>query len=223
MLDVNLQHTAAAERLIAAALRGGRFDAVLTLGAVVAGPALEAIRSDHLCGRVTYGTFGLTPQVLNAVRTGQIAFAIDQQEYLQGYLPIVLLTQYHLYGVLPDRGKLTSTGAVFITRQNAAHVLELSNQGCAVTPMATLALQEERRSFQQRLERGTRQLRLGEEAARTAWCNHAGEVTDVVAGCEHDRRGLVVTGQEQRDFEPVHVRKLYVEQDDRRPEFLGDG
>jgi simple sugar transport system substrate-binding protein len=129
VLDVNLQHTAAAERVIAAALRGGRFDAVLTLGAVVAGPALEAIRRDQLSGRVTYATFGLTPQVLNAVRTGQIAFAIDQQEYLEGYLPIVLLTEYHLYGVLPDRGKLISTGPVFITRQNAARVLELINQG----------------------------------------------------------------------------------------------
>ena len=67
--------------------------------------------------------------MLNAVRAGQITFAVDQQEYLQGYLPIVLLTQYHLYGVLPDRGKLISTGPVFITRQNAAHVLELINQG----------------------------------------------------------------------------------------------
>lgn len=129
VLDVNLQHTAAAEHSIAAALRGGGFDAILTLGAVVAGPALEAIRRDHLSGRVTYATFGLTPQVLNGVRTGQIAFAIDQQEYLQGYLPIVLLTEYHLYGVLPDRGNLISTGPVFINRQNAAHVLELINQG----------------------------------------------------------------------------------------------
>ena len=89
VLDVNLQHTAVAERLIAAALRGGRFDAVLTLGAVVAGPALEAIRSDHLSRRVTYATFGLTPQVLNAVCAGQIAFAIDQQQYLQGYLALL--------------------------------------------------------------------------------------------------------------------------------------
>ncbi len=102
---------------------------MLTLGAVVAGPALEAIRRDHLSGRVRYATFGLTPQVLNAVRSGQIAFAIDQQEYLQGYLPIVLLTEYHLYGVLPDQGHLVSTGPVFITRQNASRVLELINQG----------------------------------------------------------------------------------------------
>lgn len=129
VLDVNLQHAATAERLIAAALRGGRFDAVLTLGAVVASPALEAIRGDHLSGRVTYATFGLTPQVLNAVRAGQIAFAIDQQEYLQGYLPIVLLTEYHLYGVLPDRGRLISTGPVFITKHSAARALRLISEG----------------------------------------------------------------------------------------------
>ena len=35
-------------RRAAGASRGGRFDAVLTLGAVVPGPALQATRSDHL-------------------------------------------------------------------------------------------------------------------------------------------------------------------------------
>jgi simple sugar transport system substrate-binding protein len=130
MLDVNLQHTNAAEQRIAASLRGGRFDGLLTLGgAVIAGPTLAALRTDHLLGTITYATFGIGPQVLNALRAGQITFAADQQPYLQGYLPIVLLTQYHLYGVLPDRGRLLSTGPVFITRQNAAHVLELINQG----------------------------------------------------------------------------------------------
>ncbi len=130
VLDVNLQHTTAAEQRIAAALRGGRFDGLLTLGgAVIASPTLSALRSDHLLSKITYATFGIGPQVLNAVRAGQITFAADQQPYLQGYLPIVLLTQYHLYGVLPDRGRLLSTGPVFITRQNAAHVLELINEG----------------------------------------------------------------------------------------------
>ena len=111
-------------------MRGGLFDGLLTLGgAVIAGPTLGALRSDRLLGKITYATFGIGPQVPNAVRVGQITFAVDQQPYLQGYLPIVLLTEYHLYGVLPDRGKLISTGPVFITSQNAAHVLELSNQG----------------------------------------------------------------------------------------------
>ena len=130
VLDVNLQHVSAAEHLIAAALRHGRFDGLLTLGgAVIAGPTLEALRSDHLLRRITYATFGIGPQVLNAIRAGEISFAADQQPYLQGYLPIVLLTQYHLYGVLPDRGKVVSTGPVFITRHNAARVLRLINEG----------------------------------------------------------------------------------------------
>ena len=64
VLDVNLQHTSAAEQLIAAALRNGRFDGLLTLsGAVIATPALKALRSDHLLGRITYATFGIGPQV----------------------------------------------------------------------------------------------------------------------------------------------------------------
>jgi len=130
VLDVNLQNTSAAEQLIAGALRKGRFDGLLTLsGAVIATPALEALRADHLLGRVTYATFGIGPQVVNAIRTGEIAFAADQQPFLQGYLPIVLLTEYHLYGVLPDRGKLISTGPVFITKHNSAQVLRLINEG----------------------------------------------------------------------------------------------
>jgi simple sugar transport system substrate-binding protein len=130
MLDVNLQQTNSAEQRIAAALRGGRFDGLLTLGgAVIAQPTLGALRSDHLLGKITYATFGIGPQVLDAVRAGQISFAVDQQPYLQGYLPIVLLTEYHLDGILPDRGQLLTTGPVFITRQNATQVLELVNQG----------------------------------------------------------------------------------------------
>ena len=130
VLDVNLQDTSAAEQLIAAALRKGSFDGLLTLsGAVIATPALKALQTDHLLGRITYATFGIGPQVVGAIRTGEIAFAADQQPFLQGYLPIVLLTEYHLYGVLPDRGRLISTGPVFITKDNAARVLRLINEG----------------------------------------------------------------------------------------------
>ena len=129
-LTVDLQDRRAAERRIAHALRGGRYDGLLTLGgASIAGPALEALRSDHLLSRITYATFDVGPQVLAAVRAGQISFALDQQPYLQGYLPIVLLTQYHLYGVLPDRGELVSTGPAFITRRNVGRVLSLVARG----------------------------------------------------------------------------------------------
>ncbi|HEX5191225.1 MAG TPA: substrate-binding domain-containing protein [Solirubrobacteraceae bacterium] len=128
-LAVDVQRPQQAEQLMAAALRPGTFDAMLTLDSAMSGPALQALRADRLLGHVAYATFDLAPRVLRAVRTGQIAFAVDQQGYLQGYLPIVLLAQYHLYGILPDRGKLLSTGPVFITRNNATRVLALVNQG----------------------------------------------------------------------------------------------
>jgi simple sugar transport system substrate-binding protein len=129
VLNVNVQRPQEAEQLIATALRTGRFEAMLTLDAAMSRPAIQALRSEHLLGRLTYATFDFDPQVLNAIRAGEIAFATDQQPFLQGYLPIVLLTEYRLYGILPDRGKLISTGPFFITKQNAAHVFALVNQG----------------------------------------------------------------------------------------------
>jgi simple sugar transport system substrate-binding protein len=129
VLNVNVQRPQAAEQLIATALRTGRFDAMLTLDAAMSRPAIQALRSEHLLGRLTYATFDFDPQVLNAIRAGQITFAVDQQPYLQGYLPIVMLTEYRLYGVLADQGRLISTGPAFVTKRDAAHVLALVNQG----------------------------------------------------------------------------------------------
>ena len=58
-----------------------------------------------------YATFGIGPQVLRAAERDQIAFAADQQPYLQAYLPIVMLTECRLYGVLPDQGASSSRPA----------------------------------------------------------------------------------------------------------------
>jgi simple sugar transport system substrate-binding protein len=127
---VNLQDPVGAERSISVALKAHRYDGLLTRGgASIAAPTLNALQSDQLVGRLTYATLGIGPQVLRAVETGQIAFAADQQPYLRGYLPIVMLTEYRLYGVLPAQGEVVSTGAVFITKRDAGHVLSLVNRG----------------------------------------------------------------------------------------------
>ena len=49
-----------------------------------------------------------------------IAFAIDQQPYLQGYLPVVILTNLARYGVLPS-GNINS-GPGFVVKSNIALV-----------------------------------------------------------------------------------------------------
>jgi simple sugar transport system substrate-binding protein len=129
-ITVDLQDRATVERTIADALSAGRNDGLLTLGgATIATSALAALKETGLLGRIPYGTFGVSPEILRAIESGKIQFAVDQQPYLEGYLPIVLLAEYKLYGLLPDRGKLIATGPEFITRRNAAKALALTLEG----------------------------------------------------------------------------------------------
>jgi len=100
---------------------------VLALGPTGADPALQALEEADKLGDIVFATFDLSPTVLEALRDGKMAFAIDQQQFLQGYLPIVMLTQFHKYGVIPANVVLTGPG--FVTQDNAAQVIDLSKQG----------------------------------------------------------------------------------------------
>jgi simple sugar transport system substrate-binding protein len=77
---------------------------------------------------VKIGTFDLGPDVLKAVQDGKLAFAIDQQAYLQGYLPIEMLAQRARYGLFPAEGDVIATGPHFVTRADAGKAIELSRR-----------------------------------------------------------------------------------------------
>jgi simple sugar transport system substrate-binding protein len=129
VVTIDLQQRAAAVRRISAAVSANRVDGVLALGPGGAAPTLEVLRATRRLGKIPFGTFDLAPEVLRAVKAGQMEFAIDQQPFLQGYLPIVLLTQYELYGVLPARGSVVPTGPSFVTAREVARVVRLSEAG----------------------------------------------------------------------------------------------
>jgi simple sugar transport system substrate-binding protein len=129
-LAVPLQNEMLAQRRMAEALTAdGEIDGIVTLGPGGAKPALEAIRASGLQGRVRLATFDLSPDVLAAVRDGQILFAVDQQPYLQGYLPVMLLAERARYGVFPGEGELIPTGPKFITKAEAPEIIRLSQEG----------------------------------------------------------------------------------------------
>ncbi|HRL11884.1 MAG TPA: substrate-binding domain-containing protein, partial [Aggregatilineales bacterium] len=88
-------------------------------------PALEA---DGLLGQILVATFDLSPEVLAAIRDGQMLFAIDQQQYMQGYLPIVYLTLF-LENLNTPGSLLIQTGPGFVTQETAAAVIDLSAAG----------------------------------------------------------------------------------------------
>jgi simple sugar transport system substrate-binding protein len=129
VLRVSLQDAPQAERKVAQAVAPGKIDGIITLGPAGAAPVLAALRAGGFAPRVKLATFDLSPDVLAAVRDGRMLFAVDQQPYLQGYLPIVLLSELDKHGIFPDRGELIPTGPHFVTRANAAQVERLSAEG----------------------------------------------------------------------------------------------
>ena len=80
---------------------------------------------------VTLATFDLSAEVLTAIKDGNMAFAIDQQQFIQGYLPIVFLTVYAETRNLPTgNGQgLLMTGPGFVTQENAEAVIGLAAEG----------------------------------------------------------------------------------------------
>ncbi|MFL5344746.1 MAG: sugar ABC transporter substrate-binding protein [Hyalangium sp.] len=127
VLAVNAADPTDSQQKVTAAVGEG-VDGIMTLGPLGSRAALAALKQGGKLGKVKLGTFDLTPDVLSGIKDGELEFAIDQQQYLQGYLPIVLLAQYKQFGVLPAGGILP-TGPGFVTKENAAQVIELSKKG----------------------------------------------------------------------------------------------
>jgi simple sugar transport system substrate-binding protein len=129
VLGVDVQDATQARRRIAQAIAAGGIDGIITLGPGGATPALAALQAAGAERRIKLATFDLSPEVLEAVRDRKILFAVDQQPYLQGYLPIVMLAQRSRHLLFPAPGELIPTGPQFVTPANAARVLELSRRG----------------------------------------------------------------------------------------------
>ena len=72
-----------------------------------------------MAGDIHFGTFDLGEEIVKAIKGGVIEWGIDQQPFLQAYLPVVIMANYHRYGVLP--GNNINSGPGFVT----ADALEL--------------------------------------------------------------------------------------------------
>jgi simple sugar transport system substrate-binding protein len=100
---------------------------VLTLNPVIAIAARDAIADSG--SSALLATFDLSGDVVDAILAGEIAFAVDQQQYLQGYLPVVFLHLYLTNANTVGGGLPVLTGPGFVTEDNAAAVKELAAAG----------------------------------------------------------------------------------------------
>lgn len=102
-------------------------DGVLTLNPGVAISARDAIA--EATTDPTLGTFDLNEDVVSAIENEEIVFAIDQQQYLQGYLPVAFLKLYQENLNTVGGGLPVLTGPGFVTADNAAEVADLAGEG----------------------------------------------------------------------------------------------
>jgi simple sugar transport system substrate-binding protein len=102
-------------------------DTVLSLNASLVGEptvqAAQAIGRD----KVMIATFDLSSGFLQDIVDGKATFAIDQQQFLQGYLPVSFLALNAEYGLIP--GGDVPSGPNLVMKDSAAKVIELSAKG----------------------------------------------------------------------------------------------
>jgi simple sugar transport system substrate-binding protein len=99
-------------------------DAFLGLNPDVTVAALTSLPSG-----TKVGTFDLNPQVIPDIEAGKILFAIDQQQYLQGYLPVVFAYLFVTNLDTVGNGAPVLTGPGIVNKGNAAKVAALAKQG----------------------------------------------------------------------------------------------
>jgi len=107
----------AADPSITAVLATGQAD---TQGAGWAAERAAADARPYVAG------FDLSPEILRLVKSGAIAFTVDQQPYIQGFYPVLQLTQYLRYGLRPAS---VDAGATIITRDDVDRITRLSAEG----------------------------------------------------------------------------------------------
>ena len=118
----------AQEAAISAALAADPdIDGFMGTGPVIAMSGLRAVQG---LGRdVTIGGFDITDELIDAIGAGDILFTVDQQQYLQGYIPIILMFLEVTNSNTLGGGLPILTGPGFVTADNAAAVAALVTAG----------------------------------------------------------------------------------------------
>lgn len=128
--------------------------AVLTLGPTSAHPTLKALERSGQKGKLWMATFDLSSEISKGIKDGSVKFGIDQQPYLQGYIPVAVLAtmknnkstdlnattaavkanaksaaRFKEYGLAPAYGaRHIGSGPGFVTKENIGLVEKYAGQ-----------------------------------------------------------------------------------------------
>ncbi|MBX7431415.1 substrate-binding domain-containing protein [Mycobacterium sp. Y57] len=128
ILNVNGKDMPSVESTITAKLQQDpSIDYVVTLGAPFALTAVQSAQNAGSNARI--GTFDTNAALVEAIQSGDVQWAVDQQPFLQGYLAVDSLWLYLTNGNIIGGGQPTLTGPAFIDVTNIDAVAEYAKGG----------------------------------------------------------------------------------------------
>jgi simple sugar transport system substrate-binding protein len=126
-VEVSLDPTDTAGRIKAYLSAHPDVNGILALGAPSAANIVAALRDAGTLSKYKIGNFDVSGDTLTALSKGEVLFSFDSQQYLMGYLPIVMLTLNAKYGVLPISNIYTGPNAVMTA--DVDKIMALSKKG----------------------------------------------------------------------------------------------
>ena len=105
--------TAVAQAVRAHLLQNPQINAIFTVGNVDSNSAISGVQQAGKMGQVAVCGINFDETILNNIKDGKMACAIDQQGYMQGYLAVSILNARVNYGLtVPTREILTGPGII---------------------------------------------------------------------------------------------------------------
>jgi simple sugar transport system substrate-binding protein len=127
-LQVDINDLQGAQSTITSQLQSDpSIDGVLTLNSAVAAVAVAAVSDAGSDAEIA--TFDLNQDVISGIQAGDISFAVDQQQYEQGYLPIVMLKLYAENLNTVGGGQPVLTGPGIVDAENVDDIADLATAG----------------------------------------------------------------------------------------------
>ena len=128
LLYVNGQDLTAAQSTLQAKLAQDKsIDWVMALQAPVALRAVDAVRDAGSQAKIA--TFDTNAELVGAIQDGTVAWAVDQQPYMQGYMAVDALWLAKRNGSTLGGGQPVYTGPSFVDAENVDAIAESAKEG----------------------------------------------------------------------------------------------
>lgn len=125
-LEQLVDQTKVVNTMVASVQKDPTIDAIFSLGSCC-GPAMVAAREQlgDKANSMHFGTIDVGAPIIDALKSGKVEFAIDQQQFLEGYMPVVILANYLRYAISPV-DDFYQTGPALVTKDIADKVNALT-------------------------------------------------------------------------------------------------